>query len=108
MRFTEEFLYKIGKNFKTKNIFITGDFANVEDDINETLEADNYEDQLNPLDVSPVNFHYLNKKIKLHSLIHTGQRTNCYGKLCETKIYRFLWYRQTGTTHFCHLCLSTS
>lgn len=31
--------------------FIAGDFANVDDDINETLEADNYEDQLNPLDV---------------------------------------------------------
>lgn len=36
----------------SKLIFVTGDFANVDDDINETLEADNYEDQLNPLDVS--------------------------------------------------------
>ncbi|KAJ6641479.1 Rho GTPase-activating protein 68F, partial [Pseudolycoriella hygida] len=35
--------------------FVSGDFANVEDDINETLEADNYEDQLNPLDASELS-----------------------------------------------------
>lgn len=35
--------------------FVSGDFANVDDDINETLEADNYEEQLNPLDASELS-----------------------------------------------------
>lgn len=77
----------------------------VHGDIQDTLEADNYEDQLPQPEVSQTLFIPLNWPFDLFSCDHTGRRIDNQFELFKTKLHRLLWYRQTGSTYIRDLCL---